>query len=700
MTSPKAVAFLLLFAGLISALNLSPYFLAGETNVSIAYTNFTIDNVNYSIVKFANVETFLLKNQQIITDQAEFNSVLYTYYVKTYYPNQTEIDDLKAAITTFNNSRNDGYDFKNKEEYVCRDDILLSNGKIKIFNQPVICSDNTSCAKNAMLLFSVYGEGLGLGSATPLIAPLMDFTPSSLKMDGLMINYTTMLDNMTDDTLVSTLEYIKTTSPEIKTLSNKIEYTIFRTPKLNDTADRKACQYKCYALCPSFDLDQNAADLIASRSNALASKIAPLKNANSTAAQMYNRTMVRMDYATNTAIAENYTKIFKPLNETGNATITFAKETLQHVLDPVLSQKLFTLQSLHTSIPASIAQRNFTNLDADILKYKNLTADITTLSNHSMEQYTKTLNAKNIENSLVLVLETRDLDPITMSSLDILKNQTEDLNAQFRDGLSLVDLQSLEGNYTDLSEQAQSLLQNEKDSPAKKAISMFRGFARRINVGIAALADNTNFIPRSEIPDNPWVLGAFSLVTFFSFASLVILFFLYIFALNNFRVPKTSHIIAVALLSILVVLFLFSAFLFMFLGKTSTSATLTEFMNDFDSKQSAAILVDLRNATVTDAQAMQNCAQKLASEFADQNKTWTMYTVTPNTCTITPQYGTNTSSTPADCELNATNSESSFILGYSDVKDALKFSIIYENKAEVFADKEYYDSCPLISMFG
>ena len=178
------------------------------------------------------------------------------------------------------------------------------------------------------------------------------------------------------------------------------------------------------------------------------------------------------------------------------------------------------------------------------------------------------------------------------------------------------------------------------------------------------------------------------------------LFFLYIFAANNFRVPKTGHLISMILLSILVMLFLFSAFLFIFLGKTSQSATLTEFISDFNPRTSASIVVDLSNTTLTGAQAMQSCAGKLANTLTEKNKTWTIYALTPTTCTITRSFGNSSSATPAQCVQNASTSDSYFRLGYSDLTDIMRFSIIYKNKAEISADKDYYETCPLTTIFG
>jgi hypothetical protein len=300
---------------------------------------------------------------------------------------------------------------------------------------------------------------------------------------------------------------------------------------------------------------------------------------------------------------------------------------------------------------------------------------------------------------MILILETRDLDPLGVSSLEVLKTQTDDLNVQFRDGLSLDELAVLEGNYTALIDQAQELLDSESESPTQKAASMFRGLARRVNVALAAFADTTGIVSSSEISENPMFLGLFSLLTLLSFASIIILVFIYIFALNNFKVPKTSYIVLVGLASFLLVLSISAVFLFVFLDKTSSSATFTEFMVDFAPKQSVALTVDLRNTTFSDGESMQACANKFAETLSTQNKTWTIYSITTTTCTSLNSLGETSSLNTADCLEDKTDFDSSFIFGYSSV-DSMDLSIIYENKAEINADKNYYDSCPLTIMFG
>ena len=159
MTSHRFVVCLLLLFGL-SAAAFSPadYLFPSEDNVSINHVDFNDGGHSYSIIQLNGIDTFLTRDGELVTNESDIEDLLYTYYVNEHYPSQEELDELRGLIDKFNESRNDGYDFKGKEEYVCRDDVLLSNGKIIISGEKVICNDEESCERNAMLLFSVYGE--------------------------------------------------------------------------------------------------------------------------------------------------------------------------------------------------------------------------------------------------------------------------------------------------------------------------------------------------------------------------------------------------------------------------------------------------------------------------------------------------------------------------------------------------------------
>jgi hypothetical protein len=701
MTSQKAFVFLMLLIGLFHAIQITDYLFPTEKNasVSINYTNFTVNGTAYSLVKIQNLETFLLKNENIVSNKSEIDAVIYSYYTKLYFPTQAELDDLKASIKKFNDSRNDGYDFKNKEEYICRDDILLSNGKITVSGKPVQCIDNESCTNNALLLFSIYKEGLNLGSPSVLLQPLMDFTPNSLEMDSLLGNYTKMLKVANESNIADTMSYIKTTSPRLKNLSLKIEASIFRTPRLNDTADRKACEFKCFAICPSFDLDQAAADQIAQKSANLSAKLAPLSNYASLSALIHNRTITRQEYLKQEDLATYYADRFKAVNGSGSDAIDVGEEAVQKISNKSISDKLDRLKSLHATIPDDISKRNFSSTESDLSEYANLTGDVSSGSIVLITQYNKTKNAKNLVNSLILVLESKDLDPVSLKSMEVLRNQSDDLDAQFRDGMSLAQSAALAQNYTALSVQAQDLLKSESDTPATRVLLLFRGFARKVNDGIAQVAEQTDILPRSQIPSSP-ILFAFSLLSLAASVSLLVLVFLLIFSSVRFPVPKTGHILAAAFIMLVFLLVALSIFMFLFLGKTSTDATLPEFMNDFGNSSSTAIVVDLRNASFSDSQAIKSCASLLANSPKLGNKTVSTYTLTATTCTLSDLGGSNQSLTTSDCLKRIDAAPSSFVLAYSQTNQPPKFSVIYQTKAEIRSNLDYYESCPILGLFS
>jgi hypothetical protein len=54
----------------------------------------------------------------------------------------------------------------------------------------------------------------------------------------------------------------------------------------------------------------------------------------------------------------------------------------------------------------------------------------------------------------------------------------------------------------------------------------------------------------------------------------------------------------------------------------------------------------------------------------------------------------------SECMGMADNESSSFHFGYSSDNEPPRFSIIYENKAQINANMDYYDSCPLVSLFS
>ncbi len=701
MSSQKVALIVVLMIGVLFAFSPSDYIYRNETASGITYSNFTYSGSMYSIVSFASTPTFMLKDGNMVTNQTDIATVLKSYYLQTYYPSDDEMNSMRALVKQFNDSRNNGYDFKNKEEYVCRDDVLLSNGKISISGAPVRCADNASCQKVAMILYSVYGEGLNLGGPAVLLQPVEDFTLSSIAMDSILANYTSMLNSMDESNVYSTINYIHNTTDKLKSYSLKIESTIFRTPRLNDSADLKDCTGKCYAICPSMDLDQNALNTLKNVTGALLTKVAPISNYNSISSNIYSSTQARLEYKETESEASKYLEGFAPYNRSANLTITLAESVLKHVSNTTLRARTDHLEALHSSIPASIGARNFTTLSADISDYQSLISSVNASATELQAVYDSAKSAKTDADALIYVMETKDIDPTTADKLLEIENATQALDASFHDGITESELMALNASYGQQILQAQDLSESEKDVPASRAVLLFRGFAREVNTGIANVAANTDVIKVQDIPSNQaTTLGLFSVLVFLSFASLIVMAFLFLVASTRRDSSKIRHVLVVAFVVAIVYLMGMSLFLYLFLGKTSTDATFTEYRADLDSRNTTAVVLDLRNVSFSDSQQMQTCASKLYGTLAGMNKTVTLYTLNPGNCNVSANGIASSSSAVDQCITDAGASPSSFVLGYSSDNAPPKFSIIYQNQAQISGNADYYSSCPLVALFS
>jgi hypothetical protein len=220
-----------------------------------------------------------------------------------------------------------------------------------------------------------------------------------------------------------------------------------------------------------------------------------------------------------------------------------------------------------------------------------------------------------------------------------------------------------------------------------------------VNSGIAQVTEQADIMPRSEVPESP-LLFVFSLLSLLAAVSFLILVFLLIFASVRFVVPKTGHILAAAFILLSSLLLALSIFMFLFLGKTSSDATLPEFLADFENASSASIVVDLRNASFSDSQAMQSCASLLSASPKLENKSWSIYTLGSSSCTIVDKSGTNQTMNSTACLDKIEKSPSSFILRYSQTNQPPKFSVIYDTKAEIKSNLDYYESCPIVGLFS
>jgi hypothetical protein len=695
----------LLFS-LSHAFDANDYLYSNETGATINATDFNVNGTSYSLISINGEESFLISNNAPVENKSTIETVLHDYYLETYYPSESELDNVWDLLDSYNASRNDGNKFKNKEEYVCRD-VIFSNGRVKSGKNPVECTpalDN--CNLSAMFLYSYLSSATGnppTGSWTDLIQPIKDFSYPSYYTDQILNNASAKLNSTNSEDVYDGLEYINDQISNLKTHASNIEATMFGW-LWKETTKSWTIDSKHWAICPPLDLDQSILDDLSSETSKLTSKMAPYAGYKTVSSNVYSSTSARLIYKSETENMTYYNSKFLPLAQNGTKVIEFGDMALKKISNSTVSSDFSKLKSLHNSINSSIQNKQFSTLDADLAEYESLIPKVNKSLHEIYAIYNISLSAKNQADSLIFILDTKEVDPLTRGEIEKLKNRTTDMDMSFKDGLDADQYVSFAANYSNIANDAKTILRKTRETPGSMMFLSFRSFARRVNDGLATFVESSDIMNPKEVTENKALtFGGFSFITLLSIGAICLLVFLAIIFRNNLLGTSIRYILVFLFVSAIFSLTAFSVFLFFYLDRTSTDADVEEFLIDLDEKENIGILVDLTNAPYGAKNSMTSCASTLASNYAKKNKTISLYQLETSGCAVTKlTNSTNSSSTLAtsECLQEIDNQSSSIILNYSSSLEKPKFSIIYTSRADISADSSYYGSCPLKFIFS
>ena len=147
----------------------------------------------------------------------------------------------------------------------------------------------------------------------------------------------------------------------------------------------------------------------------------------------------------------------------------------------------------------------------------------------------------------------------------------------------------------------------------------------------------------------------------------------------------------------------FSAFLYVYLDKTSSQADFEEFISEMNARNGTAIFVDTTSAPLTGKDAMKSCAALIAKQIADDNKSATVYAIESIGCTrqmFSDPDNSLKQISRSDCADALVGAKVSIVMNYSDNVEKPNFSIIYKNRADIAGDYSFYNFCQLKEIFG
>lgn len=676
----------------------SEYLYYSEDSMDIQKESFRLNNSDYKIITISTEKAFLSKNGALVKGNKEIYSTIYNYYKVKYYPNNTELNEVKTLLTNYNKSRNDGEkkSWAGKEEQACIS-ALFADGRVKIYGKPVWCINESTCELNSMLVFQAYKDGVGWGSYMQALKPLKEFSYAHHSTEKIMNSSFLALDVINESNFYTSLDKIKKNIPTLKEDLTKIEKNLFRYPNLNDTVDYNSCKGKCYAICPSFALDEGSLGLLETRLGSILTKAQPFHEYRKAAAEIANNTLLRFEYKVNESKAKEYYQKFNPLSDRGNKTIDKADEVLSKIVNASFKNDVNKLKNLHTKINKSIDQRNFTNMDSNINEYKKMLDKVNKSTNEVYAVYNASITAKQNADSSVFLLDSKDLDSGSRKKVESLKNKTHDLDLVFENGLTAKEYIALEKNYSKIVNKTNVLMKEQSYNPISIASSKFRAFIRKVNTGLANTIEDAKLMTeKDKINNRTSTFAGFSFLTFVAMGSL--LFLALLFALLRCRQSKTSTKVAVCVtyLASVMALVLFTGMLYLYLGKTSTESNAQEFLLDFSSKNKTAVILDLGNASYGDIKHINNCGASIVNTLRNKNITVAVYKFDSGTCYSQKNANSNNETkTAAECKESVANETSQIMLEYSSVAEKPKFETIYVNKAHMKGDAAYYKACAI-----
>ena len=247
-----------------------------------------------------------------------------------------------------------------------------------------------------------------------------------------------------------------------------------------------------------------------------------LKNYDLYSNLVFNETLNRISFSNNESAAKQYIAAFNSINSSSRELVRKNGQLLQLVDSPPLESTYNRYLSLSSSIPTQINSRNFTQIDSKLSEMQAASDDLVQLYQNISYSFELTKNASRDANKQILFLSSKDLDPSTSASLDLLKERVNSLNSRFGSKVPASSLGSMEANYSQLLNESTAILESDTEVPTSKATNLLRSLSKKTNYGLLDFISQTHM---NVAPDNLFII--LSVLLFLGFSSLFALIFFY-----------------------------------------------------------------------------------------------------------------------------------------------------------------------------
>lgn len=672
--------------GLLFSFSIQEYLFKGENQSGSE--QFIVSGSSYEIIYVNGSEALLLRNGALVQNEPEIADAIREYYLDTYYPKQSRINNITTLLGLYHESRENGDMWEGVEEEECRMSLLLhafpcTNSSVPTTFSEAVAND---CYLTASVLCDEYGDSLGCTDPLNIISIVQDFALSSNGMAQIQNQTEADLGNLTEDNVYEVFSELRDNIAAMRDYESKLENTIFRVPM----GGASECP-GCVGMCPPIIISGEYLDMAEEEVDYILPRVQYIGEYESMAWEIYNSTSLREAYRQGNAQKIAYMSLFAPEKARAEDALSEAEALLEYVSDDVVLTSSQRVAELLPDIEGNISEGNFGQINASRSELNAKVNVLLSAINSSWSVYNSTLAAKEQADALFFTLETKELSDEALAHFADLKAQKRTQDRSFVTGLSPEKYSQIAGKYDELNSEAASLVL--EGQYTAQVVDSFKGAGMKTNEGIASLAATMAPLPRQEREEfsgyAPLVVSSLS---FFSLSSLAI--FLFLFAFATFARVFRSRLVLFAGILLIGCAILFSGVvsggIYFILSSSSNSASFSDFQSSVLSSSQVSILVETENVPSGAASKMMECAESLASYLEGNNVT--IYERTNSECLINGQ-----DITLAECY--NTIDEPIIALQYSMVEEAPQFMTGFVYKGTFRGDEEYFSECQLAKGF-
>ncbi len=666
----------LVFAFVVAvALAFSPlnYTYENET-VNLSEYNFTLDGQNYTIFYFNETPVFLYRWGDVnpITDLNEIENILFKHFSQNYYLNQSDIEYIKERLEVFNESRNNGDQFRGIEEYACRRELgeaLPTPSNLDIYGGTIYDFYAT------YLCMSDFGDAIGCTRKEDIKPYVVSFFENSYGIDRDLSNIYLMLDNMSPSNVYEYLINIENNISSIEKEVSEIKKSRFRLP----IGGTKECP-DCWGVCAELVVNQTALNEIKEKVDELKNKTYFLGNYKEMSNTIFNETKNRLEYLKTKNLKDYYSTKLSIIVEDWNKKKPLVDESLSLINNKTIAYLKTRIETLIDEINGSLQNNSFDDLEEKINETEHLVDKIDDKALNNKNLYLAIVSESNkVENMFLLLKEYgEDLSPY--------EDKKKYLDANFVKGISAEKAVEFLDEYKNLSTTLSNKVKDRRK--AEFGGNILNAIVRSMTNSVYQLIEDLPYEKRKAYVNNlPLIMAIISALSIASLATWVMIY-KYVIDYKKYSSKKNKMAYMTIMFAVVAVLILAGLLTFFLFDGAINHGRVSDFLYLVKSSPSVTLVLDLSNADQSKKEAIENCGNLILSELQSYGKEVTYITLYNSFCKVNEtSYGTK-----EDC-LNAIKPP--YIMLSYDKEVVYNSRTAGEISLEVKGNSAYFDKCPV-----